>query len=271
MDIMENNLQLQKAALNILKEVDRICNELHLRYWVMYGTLIGTVRHNGFIPWDDDLDIAMPRQDYKVLHDYFIKKKIINGLHLDCVDNCTNYPFYIDRICDDTWRLDFQNYLYVSGAFIDVYPLDGMGNDMDKEYWEKKWPEIYKNQKGMHLSGYKKNFFGKTIITKIFNTPFLITSKIRKNTFYFRKLDSIAQTFDWDDSDYVGLTVWDDKINYYNKKWFEQTIYMQFEDFKVPVPSGYDELLKLYYGDYLKLPPVEQRVATHGYNARKLT
>ena len=131
--MMDNLAQMQKSTITILKKIDKICNTLGLTYWIMFGTLIGAVRDKGFIPWDDDLDIAMSRSDYDILHNYFINKRTVDGLHLDCIDTNSRYPFYIDRICDDCWELEFNDFKYKSGAFVDIYPLDGMGKKEDIE------------------------------------------------------------------------------------------------------------------------------------------
>lgn len=122
--------EIQEASLHILEKIADLCDQLHLRYYLIYGTLIGAIRHKGFIPWDDDLDIMMPRPDYEKLITYFIENTdALRPLELFEPRVNPDYPYMIARISDNRYILDVTNEKdYGIGVFIDIYPYDGLGN-----------------------------------------------------------------------------------------------------------------------------------------------
>ena len=122
--------QMQEGALNILKKLDGICREQGLRYFLFYGTLIGAIRHKGFIPWDDDLDVAMPRPDFDKLVAYCRQhRQELQPMQLMTVDDNPRYVYPIARFSDTRYRVKYQGIRdYGLGLFVDVYPLDGCGN-----------------------------------------------------------------------------------------------------------------------------------------------
>ena len=102
--------EIQKGSLEILRIVAKICDKQGLIYYLAYGTLIGAIRHKGFIPWDDDIDIWMPRNDYKKFIEYFIKHKDeLKPYELFSVYNNVDYPYEISRISDNRYVLDVDN------------------------------------------------------------------------------------------------------------------------------------------------------------------
>ena len=123
--------ETQQIALEILHTVARICEEQDLRYYLVYGTLIGAVRHHGFIPWDDDVDIMMPRPDHDRLMEY-LDDHIGEYPHLQVFNRktCPEYPYMITRISDDRYEIRMENEKpFGMGVFIDIYPYDGLGNE----------------------------------------------------------------------------------------------------------------------------------------------
>ena len=121
---------MQEGALNILKKLDGICREQGLRYFLFYGTLIGAIRHKGFIPWDDDLDVAMPRPDFDKLVAYCRQhRQELQPMQLMTVDDNPQYVYPIARFSDTRYRVKYQGIRdYGLGLFVDIYPLDGCGN-----------------------------------------------------------------------------------------------------------------------------------------------
>ncbi len=117
-----NIRETQAVSLEILKKVADICEQNGLRYVLQYGTLLGAVRHKGYIPWDDDVDIMMPRPDYEALLAYF-KEHASELDHLQFFEprTCKDYPYMIGRISDDRYQIDMDNEKpYGMGVFIDV-------------------------------------------------------------------------------------------------------------------------------------------------------
>lgn len=258
--------QIHMVELEILQEIDAICGKLGSRYWAMYGTLLGAIRHEGFIPWDDDLDIAMPRRDYELFLEY-MKTRYIGGLELHHCLEKDDYPFYIARVVEKKHKLIFDDYEYTSGVFIDIYPIDGMGNEKDRIFWKNKEKEIYRLKKCMELSTRRTFFAGTNIVHKILNIPLKMKSMIMGRNYYYTKIDRLSKTFNWKDSRYVGFPVWGNEQPFLEKKIFDETIRVKFEDITICIPSGYEELLTDIYGDYNQLPPKERQCPSHGYKA----
>ena len=261
--------EIQKDTLVILAELDRICMERQYKYWISYGTLIGAVRHGGFIPWDDDIDIAMPRGDYDALIRYLDTEYRNPMYELHTYENNEKYPFYIARFCDKSHTLEFDDYDYSSGCFVDIYPYDGLGNDDDMEYWKKQEPAIYRAEKRVVMSMQNKWFYGSNFLHKIWNFPQLLLCKVIGKNSLFERLDDFRKKYSWHDSKYVGMVCWESGIFGYQKDWFESLERMMFEGIYVNVPKEYDKILRFRYGDYMQLPPISERMPQHGYTAYK--
>lgn len=117
---------LQLRILKILLAVDKVCKEHGLRYYIMAGTMLGAVRHKGFIPWDDDLDIGMPRADYDLLMSHS-KEWLPKPYEAVCAENDPNYPLPFAKIQDaDTTLIERMHLKYLGGIYLDVFPLDGV-------------------------------------------------------------------------------------------------------------------------------------------------
>lgn len=257
----------QHAALGVLEKVDQICRELGIKYYLMWGTLIGTIRHHGFIPWDDDLDIAMFKKDYDLLKNFFdTHKKGCEPLYIDCYDSNNKCFYNIPRICDSRYLLVFDNINYTSGMFIDVYILEGLGNEEDLSYWEKRFNKYDFYQKMIYMSSQKNLLFGSSLSHKIGNIPLCLISKIIGKKYFMNTMSSYKR-FDVNKSTYVGMPRWEKSI--IKKEWFSDTIEKDFEGKKFYIPIGYDDILKNEYGDYMKLPPESERHPYHGYKAYK--
>lgn len=267
--------EIRNVSLDIFEKILDISKKLNIHVWVMYGTLIGAVRHKGFIPWDDDFDLVMKRDDYNKFVNYCItNKNELSPYYIDHYSCNKNYPFYISRICDPNYELEFDNLSYKSGIFIDLYPLDGMGNDIS--YWRDTHNVNFYTKKIRFFQdliwyrNYKHSFIGDSFLKKLLHYSLGCYAKTRSNYYWFSKLDKIAATFDWDNSKFVAPVAWDTRVCAVQRCWFDKTVWLSFENIEVPVPSDYDKILKEIYGDYMQLPPVNKRKATHYYKAYKL-
>lgn len=260
------------ATVEILKKIIEICEKLKINYFLAYGTLIGAIRHKGFIPWDDDCDITMLRPDYDKFIEFCLQnERDLYPFKLLCKKNTKNYPYNIPRFNDMRYEAVYENtQKYKSGMFVDIYPLDGV--DISDE---KLILKINKNRNYLkkmiiwatddHFEVSKHNKWYRTII------KFLARgyAKLRGANFFLDKLESYKDVFDYEKSSFVGDMVWDFTTIPLKKEWFSSYVFMPFENIDVKVPIGYDEFLKVYYGDYLQLPPVENRVPSHGYKLYK--
>lgn len=265
--------ETQSAALDILKTVAGICEENNFRYCLIYGTLIGAVRHEGFIPWDDDVDIMMPRPDYEKFLEYMNEN--ISGypnLKVFNRDTCEDYPYMITRVSDSRYEIVMENEKpYGMGAFIDIYPYDGLGKD-------KKEAHKY-GLKGDRLSSLcyqaSRAHFAmettKSALRKIFKFPVYLYAKMRGKDHYQKKLKRLAGKKDYEESNYIGCVVWlsgGDK-DIFPKEWFDKTVKAKFGDGEFYIPAEYDKILTHIYGDYMQLPPEEERIGHHYYKTYK--
>lgn len=261
--------EMQEISLEILKLIADICETQKLRYYLMYGTLIGAVRHQGYIPWDDDVDIMMPRPDYDKLLSY-LTAHLENYPHLKVFnhDTCAEYPYMITRISDDRYHIVMENEEdYGMGIFIDIYPFDGLGNEKEEA--------LKYGLKGDRLSSLcyqatRKRFAienTKSFFRKIIKYPVFVYSKIRGKEQFQGKLESLARKKDYDKSVFVGCVVWlsGGGKDIFKRKWFDEYIMLPFDKYEFRVPKEYDKILKHIYGNYMELPPEKDRVGHHGY------
>ncbi len=266
--------EIQQASYGVLKQVSKIFDEHGWRWFLTYGTLIGALRHRGIIPWDDDIDIMMPRPDYEEMKRYFTKyANELKPLKLFDKSTVDDYPHMISRISNQEYHLIFDNEKdYDIGAFIDVYPLDGVGNDIDDAI------RITKKTKKLaslcFLTSRKK--FGvdntESIIKMIIKYPAFLWARIQGNTYYINRLNDYGHRFSYDQSNYVACVVWPAGKKYgrerdvFNRELFE-TQMAEFEDGEYPIPVGYNEFLSITYGDYMTPPSEAGKKTHHTYKA----
>lgn len=271
---MDKELSLQEihiSTIPVIQEIEDICSMLGVNYVAFYGSLLGAIRHHGFIPWDDDFDIAMLRPDYEKFVNYCKTHESELG-YFKVVDkkNTDDYPFNIARFCDLRYRMETSEFPDVGmGIFVDIYPLDPVGNDAEKArrriQWRKKLYSIGWN------SSIKKRVpeTRKGTIGRIIKTFIYIWSKNKSIKYFFKKYDELADLYEYDKSSLVAVVVWDLSFYPMPRIWFEDLTSTPFENITVKVPKEYDRILKQVYGDYMKLPPKEKQHPTHSYKLYK--
>lgn len=265
--------ETQKISLEILHIVADICETQNYRYCLMYGTLIGAVRHKGYIPWDDDVDIMMPREDYEKFLKYF-KNNIQKYPHLKIFnpDECKAYPYMITRISDERYQIDMANEKpYGMGVFIDIYPFDGMGMSYEEA--------VSYGRKGDRLSSFcyqatRRHLAIETttsFVRKVIKPFVFVVCRIIGKNFFQNNLKKLVGRYDYDKSKYVGCVVWASHVekDIYQKAWFDETKLAPFEQYEFRIPVKYDKILKQTYGDYMKLPPEKDRIGHHYYKVYK--
>lgn len=271
----DNSLSMkdvQAVSLEILRKVADVCEQENLRYGLAFGTLLGAVRHKGFIPWDDDIDIIMPRPDYEKLRLVFENHSRELYPYKLFDHSVKDYPYLLSRVCDDRYLIDVCNEKPCGmGVFIDIYVLDGMGNSYE-EAW-KFAKKTCKYPRLIFLSTRKHYHFGMTkgVLKRIAKIPAFYFAKMMGKAYFTNKLLSMIDFNSYESNQYVGCATWIErpKDAVINKKDVDEFLLMDFERYQFKVPKAYDKLLRQWYGNYMQLPPEKDRVYHHLYTAYK--
>ncbi len=262
--------EIQLGELEILKRLDGVCREQGLRYFLFGGTMIGAVRHQGFIPWDDDIDIAMPRKDYDRLLAWWQEHAAQEEpLRMITIDTNPDYVYAIARLSDVRYRVDYEGVKdYGLGLFVDIYPFDGCGNSQEEA--EPILRAALQDARMTLLTAvdyFSASRSGGALRTAAKFAGYL-WARLHGSRYYIRRLIKRAKAHPYEQSDYVGCTIWDPNFLYiYRREDLEELIDVPFEDGVFPIPAAYDRVLRHSYGDYMQLPPEEDRVGHHYYKA----
>ena len=265
--------EIHRVQLSLLKRIADICEEEGLTYFLYWGTLIGAVRHSGFIPWDDDADIAMLRPDYEKLIAYLAAHEgELAPCRLMHYSTNKNYLYPIARFCDTRYHLvsEREPVEYGLGIFVDIYPFDGWTNE------EGAVPEFFAPRarmlKAFHYS-LAEHFprFGGPKWKLPFRWLFYRYARLVGLNRILRRIDRGAQKYAVDDYRFVGNLNWAEDEREGTEKANLVPVRHRFEDSEFTIPAGYDRILQGYYGDYMQYPPEEERVGRHLYKAYRIT
>lgn len=261
--------KLKEIELNLLIQIDEICREQGFRYSLIGGTLLGAVRHQGFIPWDDDIDIAMPRPDYERFLTY-------------CHDNCPQflticnryepkYGYLFAKICDANTVMIEKNLNKNDiqlGVYVDIFPLDGLGENQKEAL--KIFSRTEFQRELLVASNWKRYFRSKTHAW--YYEPIRLGFFLLSRFVNFRKqilsIEKRCLRHNFDQSEFCGAL-----CGVYRKREvmprnvYAEYIELQFEGKNFLALKDYDYYLSHIYGDYMKLPPEEQRVTHHMFEA----
>ncbi len=254
--------QLQLIELDILKEIDKVCKDNNITYYLGEGTLLGAIRHKGFIPWDDDLDIVMPRKDYiKFLE--IADKKLSSKYELLNEHKDDNYYLPFSKVIS----LDKHGFINnldkfsnnYSGPYVDIFPLDYV-DTINKKKVERKYRKIRKIR---DMLLFKVDYFKPNTKKRIL---YKIESNYYSNKKLYDKLNKIIINTDSSNKYMCNFaSSYHPKKQLVPKEVYGKPKYIQFEDTLFPVPNDSDKLLTIIYGDYMKLPPIQQRKSKHGF------
>ncbi len=267
--------EVKKIELNILIEFADFCDSNNLKYYLGYGTLLGAVRHKGFIPWDDDIDVLMPRKDYNKFIELTgfnpIKKNLETRLYRDC-SNPNIYPFAKVIDSDTIVYEKGKSKKNISGIWIDVFPLDGYPDDRKKA--EELFNKYQRIRNLQDLATTNPFFVNQNILKKIIKTLFIApVVKLYGIKRICKKIDLLGQTYSFEECEKVADFTWGDNIDsFINKSELEPAATVDFENHKFNAPADFESYLIRLYGDWKKLPPENQRIP-HGflaYNSKDL-
>ena len=261
--------QWNAVIIDVLSVFIRICEAQGLRYFCAGGTAIGAVRHQGMIPWDDDIDVFMPRPDY----DRFLRlaaQSMPEGYEVLSPYATKDYPMYFAKMCNArTTLLENERIPCVFGLYIDIFPLDGACDDVETCYREKR---RFKRLMNKLEAVSTHNSFGEYVglLTKrrewgrfaVKTVAFCCRSWLRR--WLLKQMDSIAYGHDYAlSSRVVTYSGAYQRQEIYPKAWLETPQMFAFEGLMVNLPHDYDAYLRHFFGDYMTLPPVEQRASHH--------
>lgn len=267
--------EIQTEMLKTMIKIDEICEFLHINYSLAYGSLIGAIRHDGFIPWDDDLDIFMSKKDLDIFSDYCLKHETeIFPFKLCRRDNVKNYSYNIPRFANLNFEYvntDKYQSMFEIGVFVDIYPIEGFGNNEDEAQ------QIFDQCKRLNRLYYiyinplsRKNFIN-TFLKKIISKMLHI---IYKNNYFIhqeKKFDKILSSYSDLNCNYVGNVRWAilmvllDRNKVFDGSGNLKVIKHKFEDVELNILENYDYVLKKIYGNYMQLPPENERYPYHEY------
>jgi len=264
--VSSNMKKIWAIELDLLNEFSVICKKHHLRWFVHAGTMLGAIRHQGFIPWDDDIDVVMPRADYEKLcligpqkfaFPYFYQTEGTDRFF------CRNFARLRNSqtTAIQTWEKVF-NYPYNQGIFIDIFPMDNLPDDMEqrKQYYDevgyyhsmswqmRNYVYFFHQDKSVDTATRLKRY-GKHLLYKY------VQRKRRNYLNYLDKCDELLQMYNTTDTNYVGESVLPPLGRWvWKREWVEEVEWVPFEMLKVPVPVGYEECLKSGFGEDWRTP-----------------
>lgn len=266
--VMVSIKKIQELQLNMLLEFDKICRRNNIKYILFGGTLLGAIRHKGFIPWDDDIDVGLLRNDYEKFIK-IAKEELPGSLFLQhtSTDKKSIFPFVKIRKKHTLFLEKGTRKIKMNqGVFIDVFPLDNYNSQDKKNIKILRRVNILMN---LMIKGHSKFIYNKS---KWYLQPFKILMKVFvfvPSKWFIKRIDIELSKLKSIKADYVnhytnGISK--KRLDRFKieKSAFDNLIEVEFNDNFFPVPKNYDLILKRCYGDYMKLPPKEKQIPHHG-------
>ncbi len=261
----EQRKQMKAMLLEMLEWFHGICQTHGLRYYILGGTMLGAARHQGFIPWDDDIDLGMPRADYLRL------RQVMETLSQDRYlletpdSERSDYVYPGSKLYDTrTTLVEHNRYRIKRGIFLDIFPLDGIGDTREEAM--KRFAPIRRKRNLLltFTTGIRQGRRGwkNLAVLLMRSVPDWAVSKKK----LLRSLDRICASRDFNCCRWGGNLVgsWMERELMPRSFWGEPTLY-RFETLWVYGPERYDAYLTALYGDWRQLPPVERRVSHHDF------
>lgn len=261
--------ETRQIEFGILKHFKEFCEKNDITYYLSNGTLLGAVKYKGFIPWDDDIDIFVPRKDYDRLID------IYNDTHrykLFSVERVPKFSFPFAKLCDmttDKQEIDVDNGIEL-GLDIDIFPLDVWPEQKETATHYAQKINSYVNKIHCTKLPLKK---GKSFLRTIGKIAILLFYRMLGARYYVDKIKKMArENVSLKKVNYMGCVSWPiyGEKEIIPAKVFSDKTELEFEGEKFSAPIGYDTYLRRLYGDYEKDPPIDEQKTHHKFKAYKV-
>lgn len=247
--------ELHKVELELLVEMDRICRKHNILYSIDGGTLLGAIRHKGFIPWDDDADVIMNREEYKKFLSVIDRELDSNKFYFQDLNRTKGYRWgygKLRRTNTEFIRLNQEYMPYKQGIFLDVFVCDNVPDHY-----------ILRCVCNFHSFIYRKIFYsevGKHVSKGIYKVMYQLLNQIPEERLK-KRYAAYVKFRNRKHTNMVKCLTFPacNKTYGYKRKWYEETIDMKFENVILRGCRDYDEYLTFLYGDYMKLPPTKER------------
>lgn len=259
---------VKQHLVSTLSYTIEFLNQHGLSWWMAFGSCLGTIRHQGFIPWDDDIDIHMPREDYEKL---LMQKDLFegNGYSIVSIEDKGYYLPMAKIIDKSTTLVESRDFDFVMGVFVDIFPVDFVDEIDERLSGEYVWTRMD------YIDSFRKftvrdyvfmiknkqfNRVVNSIMGRVFGAPY-IKKKLEGVKLFEKKLKEKSKNAKYAFSDGIFL----------DKTLFDGYSSAKFEGVEVRVPKDAEKYLKALYGDYMQLPPENERVSTHPHDYINLT
>ncbi len=246
----------------MLKDLVAILDANQIEYYIVGGTLLGAIRHKGFIPWDDDIDLSFPRQHFeylirnaqRLLPPYYVIESHLTD---------KNFPYFYAKMYDTRTTL-IENFTQplVRGIYIDIFPLDGITKESTLQMKSINRMKFYLNINSRWHTKKKSPSRLRHKVRQFLLAP--LVNVLYSRTRLAKKICRLQSEVSWQNTEYIVnyFGAWHEK-EIQPKHWYENRAQYQFNDIKVWGPKNYDPILTRLYGDYMLLPPFESRKSHH--------
>ena len=253
--------KMQKKMLDMLLYFKEFCDEHGLMFYLIGGGAIGAVREHGFVPWDDDIDCMMPRPDYEKFVELWDKYGDKDRFVFCRSNREKNYHHCCSSLRDPstTFICTYnQNSDICHGISLEFGPIDATPDSKILQYIQIFYGYVFALFNFQRLPNNRGRVI--RILTKIIY-KLIPSKKIRDNIWI--KAEKEKMKYSWDECKYVKELWGKTSFLTFPKDWFDHVVYFDFEGYQMPLMAGYDQYLTTIFGDYMKRPPVQERVAKH--------
>lgn len=255
--------EMKSIQIEMLKYIDKVCQENNIDYFLIGGSLLGAIRHNGFIPWDDDIDIGLTKENFDKLYNLLSKN---NNTRYQFFDHSLQEDYYYPFAkLIDTWTcLNENQFKNISnyGIYIDIFTYFNM--PVEEELRMKHYKKLKNLQRKIFYYS-MKNPFQSGFIKNILKAPFVLEAKLEGIDKILKKYNKLLQKYNNVEKKYLisNWPVYKPSCEIQQYDMVKKVCYHKFENIEALIPKEYDKFLKKVFGNYMELPPKEKRVSHH--------